>query len=508
MSRLFVHSVQYATKSGILDAVPKQKRYSILAIKSTLVTTARSIASNFSVQLGGKILSILIGLLSVAILTRALGTEAFGEYTTAVTYLQMFGVVVDFGLTLTLIVMISKPGIDEERIVGNFFGLRLVSGFVMFSLAPLSVLLLPWSSTIQTAVLVGALAYFLMGGASMLLGVFQRHQAMWRAALAELINRAVLLGLVALFAYTSPGVVEMVFAMVIANAVWLILMVQFASPFVKIRPLFEWSQWMFILAHSWPIAISIIFNLLYLKGDILFLAYFRDQAEVGLYGAAYRILDVMTVLPTMLMGLVLPSLVAMWSAGQKEEFRTRVARIFDVFALVVIPVVVGAQLTSTELMALIAGNDFAAAGPILTWLILALIGVFLGTLYGHLVVAINKQCIMTWGYVLVAIISIVGYLMYIPPYGMWGAVGVTLFSEGLIALITFFVVYKTSGSLPNLSTLLKAVVASGVMYLALVKLDVPVLIDLLVGAIVYAAALFALRAVTIRDLRELLPKRG
>ncbi len=471
------------------------------------MTTARSIASNFSVQLVGKILSILIGLLSVAILTRALGTEAFGEYTTAVTYLQMFGVVVDFGLTLTLIVMISKPGIDEERIVGNFFGLRLVSGLVMFSLAPLTVLALPWSSTTQTAVLVGALAYFLMGGASMLIGIFQRHESMWHVAVAELVNRAVLLSLTVFFALTSAGVVEMVAAMVIANAVWLMLMIQFASPFVKIRARFEWSQWMLILTQSWPIAISIIFNLLYLKGDILFLAYFKNQTEVGLYGAAYRILEVMTVLPTMLMGLVLPSLVAMWSAGRVEEFRTRSARIFDVFALVVVPVVVGAQLTSTELMALIAGKEFAAAGPILTWLILALIGVFLGTLYGHLVVAVNKQRIMIWGYVFVAIIAIIGYLIYIPIYGMWGAVAVTLVSETLIALITFLVVYRTSGSLPSLSTLFKAIAASGVMYLALVKLDVPVLVDLLVGIIVYAASLFTLRAVTLKDLKALLPTR-
>lgn len=392
--------------------------------------------------------------------------------------------------------------------MGNFFGLRLVSGFVMFSLAPLSVLLLPWSSTVKTAVLVGALAYFLMGGASMLVGVFQRHESMWRAALAELVSRAVLLAFTVFFVLTSPGVVEMVFAMVIANAVWLVMMVQMASPFVKIRPLFEWSQWMSILAHSWPIAISIIFNLLYLKGDILFLAYFRDQSEVGLYGAAYRILDVLTVLPTMLMGLILPGLVAMWSAGQAQEFRNRVARIFDVFALAVIPVVVGAQLTSTELMELIAGSEFAAAGSILPWLILALVGVFLGTLYGHLIVALNKQRVMTWGYVLVAILSIAGYLLYIPTYGMWGAVGVTLFSEGLIAIITFMVVYRTSGSLPDLWTLFKAVVASVVMYLALVKLEVHVLIDLLVGVVVYAATLFALRAVTIRDLRDLLPNRG
>ncbi|MDG1949839.1 MAG: oligosaccharide flippase family protein, partial [bacterium] len=132
------------------------------------MTSARSLASNFSIQLFGKGLSVLVGLASVAILTRVLGATAFGEYTTATTFLQMFGVVVDFGLTLTMIVMISESGVDEERMVGNFFGLRLISGFILFSLAPLTVLALPWGPVVQQAVFVGALAYFLMGGATML----------------------------------------------------------------------------------------------------------------------------------------------------------------------------------------------------------------------------------------------------------------------------------------------------------------------------------------------------
>ncbi|NQV90142.1 flippase [Candidatus Uhrbacteria bacterium] len=471
------------------------------------MTTARSIASNFTIQLLGKIISVLIALVSVAIMTRTLGTYAFGEYTTAVTYLQMFGVVVDFGLTLTLIVMISKAGVDEERIVGNFFGLRLVSGFLLFSLAPLSALLLPWSDTVKTAILFGALAYFLMGGASMLVGVFQRHESMWRAALAELINRAVLLSLVTLFAFTSPGVVEMVFAMVIANAVWLIAMIMLAKPFVNIQPLFEWSQWLTILSHSWPIALSIIFNLLYLKGDILFLAYFRSQSEVGLYGVAYRIIDVMTVLPTMLMGLALPSLVHMWSLGKKEEFRARVSRLFDLFVLAVIPVIVGAQLVSTELTVLIAGEDFTSAGPVLALLIFALIGVFMGALYGHLIVALDKQRGMIWGYSFVAVIAITGYLWLIPTYGMWGAVWVTLVSEALIALITFLVVYKTSRALPNLTVVFKSLVSAAIMYLALSQMNAPVFIDILVGGIIYTLSIFALKAITLSELKSLLPTK-
>lgn len=473
------------------------------------MATAKSLAHNFSIQLVGKVLSVLIGLITVAMITRALGTSAFGEYTTATTFLQMFATVVDFGLTLTLIVMISEPGVDEARVVGNFFGLRLLSGFILFSLAPLTVLFFPWSSVIKEAVLIGALGYFLMGGATMLLGVFQRHESMWRAAVAELINRGVLLILIAIFALTMPTVVSMVIASVIANFVWLVLMIAFAKPFVTVRPLFEWESWKNILTRSWPIAVSIIFNLLYLKGDILFLAYFRDSSEVGLYGMSYRIIEVMTVLPVMFMGLVLPSLVASWSAGRKEEFRSRVARTFDVFAMAVIPVVIGAQLVSTELTVLIAGEAFAPAGPVLELLVLALVGVFCGALYGHLIVAINRQRIMIWGYIAVAIISIVGYLWLVPDYGMWGAVLVTLVSESLIALITFTVVHRVTGSLPNLTVTLKSLIAGGIMYLALTTLpESHVMIDLVVGAAVYGAMLLALHAVTIKELRSLVPGPG
>jgi len=83
--------------------------------------TGKSLAKNFTIQTLGKFLAIFVGLGSIALVTRSLGVERFGEYTTALTFLQFFGVIVDFGLSLTLIVMISEPNVDEKKIVGNFF---------------------------------------------------------------------------------------------------------------------------------------------------------------------------------------------------------------------------------------------------------------------------------------------------------------------------------------------------------------------------------------------------
>jgi O-antigen/teichoic acid export membrane protein len=281
-------------------------------------------------------------------------------------------------------------------------------------------------------------------------------------------------------------------------------MIRFAKPFVRITPKFDWATWKTILSRSWPIAVSIVFNLLYLKGDILFLAYFREQAEVGIYGVAYRIIDVLTVIPVMFMGLILPSLVTAWSNKDQKTFDKQVKQTFNLFMMAVIPIIIGAQATATELTTLIAGEEFVQAGPVLALLILALLGVFLGGLYGHLIVALNKQRVMTWGYIAVAIVAITGYLWLIPNYGMWGAVWVTLVSEGLIALITFLVVWRTANTLPSLGVSLKALISAGVMYAVLIQLNTHVIFDILIGASVYIIGLFALKAITVRELKAIL----
>jgi len=133
--------------------------------------------------------------------------------------------------------------------------------------------------------------------------------------------------------------------------------------------------------------------------------------------------------------------------------------------------------------------------------------VFFGTLYGHLVVALNKQRIMTLGYIFVAIISVGGYLWLIPEYGMWGGVWVTLVSEGLIALITFGVVYRSSKALPNPTVFLKSLIASLIMYVVLSQIHAPVMVDLIMGAALYSGSLLILKAVTIKEIRGLLPRR-
>jgi len=465
---------------------------------------SRRFATNYAVQMLGRGLTMLFGLVTIGVLTRTLSTPELGDYITGLTFLQFFGVAVDFGLTLTLIVMVSEAGADQRRIVGNLFSMRLVSGAIVFGLAPVIVLAFPYSASVREVVLIGSLGYLFMSEATLLVGVFQRHAAMWRSALAEALNRAVLLGLIIAVTSIGLGLGAVVAATVIANLVWLAATIVLARPFVTIRPRFDMAVWKEAIRRSWPIALSIAFNLIYLKGDILFLSLFRTSGEVAVYGIAYKVLDVLTALPVMFMGLLLPTLVADWSDGRRDAFRSHMARAFDLFAVVTIPIAVGAQAVGTQLVTLIAGNKYSASGPLLQLLILALVAVFFSSLYGHAVVAVNKQRAMIWGYAAAALVATAGYLILIPRYGAWGAATVTLVSEILIAAITFLVVSRASGAKPTCVIALKALACAALMYAVLKILpQTHVLIEVALGAATYTASMVAIGGIDIKKIREI-----
>ncbi|MBI5254479.1 oligosaccharide flippase family protein, partial [Candidatus Falkowbacteria bacterium] len=162
------------------------------------------------------------------------------------------------------------------------------------------------------------------------------------------------------------------------------------AKWLKLRPAFDWQIWKEIWHRSWPFALSISLNLIYLKGDTIILSLFRPQTEVGLYGATYRILDILTMIPTLIMGVALPVLTRFWLEN-KKEFYVLMQKVFDVFLILAVPVILGTMLIADKVMVFVAGQEFFAAGAILRVLIFAAGAILLNGLSGYAVVALNQQ---------------------------------------------------------------------------------------------------------------------
>ncbi|MFZ4632100.1 MAG: flippase [Patescibacteria group bacterium] len=427
------------------------------------MSLAKKIAHNTIIQIAGKVLSTFIGLFSLALITRYLGQSGFGEYTTITTFLTFFAVIADLGLTLITVQMISGENKDENKILNNLFSLRLISALFFIGLAPLTVIFFPYSTSVKIGVLITALAFIFPALNQVLIGLFQKKLNMDRSSLAEVISRVVLLIGIVLSQKLNFGLSGILISTVASGAVSFLLHYLFALKYATVKFEFDLSLWKKIISRSWPLALTIVLNLIYLRADTLILSLFRGPEIVGLYGAAYRIIDVLTSVPFMFAGLILPILSAAWLENNHDSFKNVLQRSFDFMAIIAIPLVIGAQLLAEPLMVFIAGKDFIMAGSILKILIFSVAAIFLGTMFSHAVIAINKQKKMIIFYVFTSISSLLAYLLLIPRYSYLGAAAVTIYSEVLIAIFSAYCIFKYSSFFPKLGVFLKSLIASLVM---------------------------------------------
>lgn len=465
----------------------------------------QKLAKNTAIQVAGKVVGTIMSLATFAILVNHLAVDGFGALTVALNFGAMFGILVDFGITLTATAMISEPDADEEKLLGNLFTLRVLSAFVFMSIGAVVVFFFPYALEVKIAAALACASFFFGSVATMFIGVFQKRLSLWSAVLAESLNRFGVVVAAIVVAMFTPSIIAAAAIFILGSVIQLIVTLVAVGKHVHIRPQISLPVWREVVRRSWPIGVSIAFNLVYLKGDIFFMSLYKvSDHAIGLYGASYKVVDVVTTVPVMFMGLLLPILTHAWAEKNRALFGEYLQRGFDAFAFLALPFAAGAAVTGGALLALLR-PDLADAGPILAILGAATTMVFFGSLFGHAIVAIRKQRPMMFGYLAVAVLSVAGYMLCIPRFGVLAAAWVTLVSEALIAIVAAIVVLYVSKTRLNFRMAWRALVASAVMLGVLVMLpDVHVLVAIVVGIAVYFAALWAVGGPSPKKLYRLI----
>src|SRR5476651_625108 len=96
---------------------------------------ARKIAYNVVFNVITKILSTILALVAIGFITRYLGTQGFGDYSTVLAFFSFFGSLADLGLYAITAREILRENADEEKILGNAFTLRFLSSLLVFFLS-------------------------------------------------------------------------------------------------------------------------------------------------------------------------------------------------------------------------------------------------------------------------------------------------------------------------------------------------------------------------------------
>ncbi|MBP9761264.1 MAG: flippase [Candidatus Magasanikbacteria bacterium] len=474
------------------------------------MSTTQKIASNTAVQVAGKILATFLGLLGVGMMTRYLGAEQFGWYITTISFLQFIGICIDFGMVPVTAQMLSEPRFDKKKLFQNLLAFRFFTAIIFLAFAPFIALFFPYPTEVKIAISFTSIAFVAISMNQVFIGLYQERLKTHIYALGEVLSRVLLVGgffLAIQFQESFLTIMGVVTLSSVAYAAFLWIQAHRMTPATFA---FDKEIWKAIMHKMWPIAISILFNVIYLKGDIVLLSLFSNQETVGLYGAVYRVIDMLTQTAMLFMGIMLPLLGYAWSRKEYQLFYTRYQQSFDILMMLSIPLVIGTFLLAKPLMALIAGTSFVTGqtGILMTHalqiLSLAVFGVYLGAIFGHVAVSIDKQKQTMWIYISNAILTLGGYVYFIPKYGMYGAAGMTLFSELYAGILLWLVIRKYTQKSLSLKALLKMIVAgAGMGGVLLILPSVHILITIIIGAVTYGAFLLLFRVISIQTIKEI-----
>ncbi len=479
------------------------------------MSLTKQLAHNTAAQLIGKIVSTILGLIAIGILTRYLGPEQFGWYATTLAFLQFIAIMLDFGLIPVTAQMMSEIPRDiaetdtgklasyRSKLLKNLFGFRFVTAVIGLGIAPLIALFFPYPPEVKIAITFTTINMLSVAMNQIFTGYYQAKLTTYFQAFGEVIGRiALIVGLV-LCIYFDLGFIPVMWAITISSVVYTAAMWIFARKNTSVTLGFDFSLWKKIAIKMWPIAVAVMFNVIYLRGDAVILSLYRDQVEVGLYGAAYRVIDIVAQTAMMIMGLMLPLLAYAWSKGEDRKFKEHFQLAFNIMMMFAIPMAVGLIVLSEQIMVVIAGNEFRTAALPLTLLSIAVFGIFVGGIFGHVAVAVNRQKETLPIYIVTALITLVLYFIFIPRYGMVGAAGASVFSELFAGTCLYFTIKKYTKISLSLVVLGKILLAGVCMAIVLYILQFHLILAILAGSAVYALVLLLLKAVSVHTIKEM-----
>jgi len=476
------------------------------------VSLSNKIASNVLISYAGRIVGSALALVVVGIITRSLGQEGFGQYTTVFAFISLFVILADLGLQSLLTREISKAKAGFEKIASNFFSLRLLGSLFFLLTGVIVSFFFPYSMEVKIGIGIGAVGFFFLSINQLLLSVFQKHLAMHVLAIAEVVGRVAQLFFVYLiYKQTHNQFFWFLAAMSASALIIFCVSFVFAQKYIKIRLSFDFKYWLEIIKDTWPIALSIVLTLVYFKIDTIFLSLMKPQADVGIYGIAYRVLESLIFFPAMFAGIMMPffSRDAVFDPKRFKEIFAKSLRIIAIFAY---PVIAGGIILSYSITNFIGGEEFLVAGGAMQVLFIATGLIFFGNILGRAIIALDLQKKAVFAYLSGVVLNVVLNLIFIPKYTYMGAAWTTVVTEFLIVVFLFWIVWRKTKARLDIKNIIKTAFAAAVMSGALLIFVSPITVPLsflglaayiAVGAGIYFGTLYLTGGINKEEIESI-----
>ncbi len=480
-----------------------------------MATNSQRVAYNSVAQIVGRIVVSGLGILVISLSTRYLGVTNYGQLATAAIFIGLFATLTDAGISNITIRELAQNKRPAAEIIGSILFLRvLVSIFIAIVAAASGSLLYHMSGQAYTR---QAIAYLSI---TLILATLQ--STVTSTLVARLRNDLIVIGdilgritTIALTYYVISrdlgfhGLILATLAGATVNFTSdMCLGLAASRPVIRYDPRYL----RYIIGLTVPLAVASILNTIYFRADSFLISLFLTSAQVGIYGIAYKVIELTMSFPIFFMGAVYPLMCRVVEDPAKlHDLTIKSTRLLGMAAA---PITVGVIILSSNISILLGGKAFIGAALPMSILMLGNYLIYFNAVYSSSLIAANYQKrLLRLTYITIST-NIILNLVAIPLWGLAGAATSVVLTEGLqLFLLRYY--YRKWLVAPDslklhLPALLNAIAMGIAVYLArdfLVTRGYSNILVLVlcvaIGVVSYAALAITTKQFNIDEIKQL-----
>ena len=510
------------------------------------MSLSKKVFSNTFWQVFGRLVTAVVGVISIKLITSAMPTAVYGMYTTLFELVGFFAIVADFGLYTICVQQMAEKKHSNEHILGNVLTIRLILIVATLGLASLVIPFIPkYAGTLigKNVALVSLVTSLALMSGTISALLQYRLKMIW-FSLAQITGKVITVSVIFTIIKILPEVgIEQLFSRLImaglaGNLIMLGMTYFFVSRLIPVRLKTDIKYIKSLLKNALPYGLALILNKFYFKIDVIFIQWMAGNAQAGIYAVALKLMEIIAVIPVFFMNSALPDLTDSY-LNNKKRFEEIVAKSFKYLSLLAAPIMMGGMALAFALTFVISSpqylsgfhckNDIRQVYQLeseaalnceqvsldptfvgdfdgsyqylygtdmaLKIVLVAVFFVFLNSLFGFVLVAMRKQSYLLRVNLVCLIFNVVTNLLLIPHFGFIGAAYTTVVSEILILIGTYYYVRLHTGYRQQFGDLGKVLVCSLLMAVCVAWIfdmmysyvqNFAVLFAIVIGIVIYA----------------------
>ncbi|WP_300657332.1 flippase [uncultured Acetatifactor sp.] len=213
--------------------------------------------------------------------------------------------------------------------------------------------------------------------------------------------------------------------------------------YCKVR--FIWDmEWKRHIVPILSLFVMLLAQTVFNSVDSTMLGLMHGDYEVGIYGIAHKVSNLITQLVASLLWVIMPRMSYYFAEGDYQQMNKLLRKVLGFNALIGLPLAVGTFMLSKDIILIIAGNEFSEASSVLQILMIGFVfNLFGGSFLGNsILLPMKREKTFMIICCIAAVINVIMNYIFIPQYGTIAAAGTTAFCAFAIFILLLFTVDK------------------------------------------------------------------